>query len=179
MVVIFNKYFVALVLILGSSSLFCSEPDEMTEEKMISLALKEFLDKKEKAENIIKECEHEGRNIVLPPTLFEKINISSRELEIALYFLNREARNTCEGDYLARFYVAGSRYRTTAKHFKKEATEALPYTEDMLFGSSWRELRIKLDYKSINSESRRALEKISALKKPFNLHKTLEILDAP
>jgi len=146
------------------------------ENEIISFALKDFLDKKEKTENIIKVCREKEKNTVLTPSLFQKISISSRELEIALFFLSRKARDTCEGDHLARFFVAASRYRQTAKHFEKEAPEAQPYTGDMLFGSSWRDLGIKLDYESINIKSRQALEKIPAMNKPFDLHKTLEAL---
>ena len=174
---IFNKYIIGVFLVF-CSFIVIAEGDKIEfERKIMSIALKEFLDAKEAAEKIIESCEEKGKNIVIPRSSVMSIDVSSRDLEISLYYLNRKARDDCEGSYLAQFYVSASRYRATAKHYGREAKEALAYTEENLYGSSWREFRIKSDYYAIEASKRKALESIVELKKPFNLHKTLNELD--
>ncbi len=177
MAVVFNKYIIGVFLIFSSFAVIAEGTEIEFEKKMMSMALEEFLSAKEVAENIIDSCEKMEKNIVIPRSSVLSIDISSRDLEIALYYLNRKARDDCEGSYLAQFYVSASRYRATAKHYGREAEEALPYTEEKLYGSAWREFRIKLDYYGIEASKRKALENIAELKKPFNLHKTLVELD--
>jgi len=177
MAVGFNKYTIGFFLIFCSSIVIAGENKIELEKKIMSIALKEFLSAKKAAENIINHCEKIGENIVIPRSSVLSIGISLRDLEISLYYLNSKARDNCEGSYLAQFHVSASRYRATAKHYDREAKEALPYTEEKLHGSTWREFRIKLDYYGIEASKRKALENITEFKKPFNLHKTLDEFD--
>jgi len=158
MAVVFNKYIIGFFLIFSSFIVIAEGTEIEFEKKMMSMALKEFLNAKKAAENIIDSCEKMEENIVIPRSSVLSIDLSLRDLEISLYYLNRKARDDCG---------------TTAKHYDREAGEALPYTEEKLYGSAWREFRIKLDYYGIEASKRKALENIVELKKPFNLHKTL------
>ncbi len=177
MAVVSNKYIISVFLIFCSFIVSAGENEIEFENKMMAMAFKEFLNAKEAAERIIESCEKTGKNRVIPRSSVSSIGLSSRELEISLYYLNGKARDDCEGSYLAQFYVAASRYRATAKHYGRDAKEALPYTEENLYGSAWREFRIKLDYYDIEASKRKALEGVVELKKTFNLHKTLDALD--
>ena len=173
MAVVFNKYIIGFFLIFSSFIVIAEGTEIEFEKKMMSMALKEFLNAKKAAENIIDSCEKMEENIVIPRSSVLSIDLSLRDLEISLYYLNRKARDDCEGSYLAQFYVSASRYRTTAKHYDREAGEALPYTEEKLYGSAWREFRIKLDYYGIEASKRKALENIVELKNPSTYIKPL------
>lgn len=179
MVVVINKYAIGVFLLFVSSIVVAGSTETEFEKIIMSIALEEFLSAKKTAENIIDDCEKMGKNIVISRSSVLSIDIPLKDLEISLYYLNRKAADDCEGSHLAQFYVSASRYRATAEHFGRKAEEALPYTEENLYGNAWREFRIKVDYYGVEESKRKALESIAELKKPFNLHKTLAGLKIP
>jgi len=177
MVAKFNQFFI--IIFLCSPNLYATEIDLVTDDDVISLAQSKFMRAKERAEGAIDRCEALAKDNVLSPSLFNKISIEPRQLEIALHVLNLKARNTCDGDFMARFFVAASIYRATAEKFNRVAEETLPYTEYMLYGTSWMSLKTNVSYNSIEQQVRDSLESITELSKPFNLFKTLKLLKLP
>jgi len=165
----------ALLLLIISLPLMvqvgAAENSDLYAKRAFELSLQKFKIAKENLERKIEECEK--KKITVPPSAFKSLNINREELKTALFVLSNKAEDSCEKGLRGKFVIATSIYRTTAKHYKKPATSAFSYSEDLLFGHYWGKLEFEARYLEISDEQRKKLERIPELKKPFHLIKTL------
>lgn len=154
---------------------YATENINSFELKSFELSLKNFELAKTNLENKIEECEK--KKIIVPETIFRGLILTKEEWKIALYVLSSRAEDVCELGKRGDCVIAASIYRTTAKHYNRDAKSATPYSEDLLFGHYWKKLELEAQYLNIPNKKRKKLEKIPQFQKPFYLFETLSILN--
>lgn len=170
-----TKFIVIVFSLLIISQACAAEKSRLLEERTLELSLQKFELAKSNLERKVDECEK--KKITVPPSVFKSVNLTKMELKIALFVLHNRAEDACDEVLRGKFVIAASIYRTTATHYQKKATSALPYSEDMLFGHYWQRVESEAQYLVISNRQREILESIPQLQKPFHLFQTLSKLD--
>ncbi len=171
---------IIIILLLLSSNTYSQDEPEFYEKRALELAQHRFEIAKNSLNQKINECEK--IKTVVPSSLLIPINLTMKELKIALFVLNNRAEDLCEKDMRGNFVIATSIYRTTAEHYRQKGKEkeslTLPYSEDLLFGHYWGKLELEAQYLEIDTKKRIIMENISQLKKPFHLFETLSKMES-
>ncbi|MFV1985629.1 MAG: hypothetical protein ACC657_18930, partial [Thiohalomonadales bacterium] len=95
------------------------------------------------------------------------ITITKKQLDKAIYILNKRALNICERKEFGLFLIERGRYSEILKHYKISLNDVNYYDDDMLFVSPQDHLKIELDYLKIPKYQREKIENIKQLKRPF------------
>lgn len=135
------------------------------EDKILFLAGKEVqLAVAELAESINKCRSQKGH---LSVSLFENLEISLDDLATALVYLSMKAQRKCEQETRWKnFAFSLGKLRSIQRHYNRAAHEKFEY-EELIHGNAWRDTKLELQYKEIDSKYRAVLEKMPELSRPF------------
>ncbi len=98
--------------------------------------------------------------------IVNSISLTSKQLDKAIYILNKRALFLCEREQFGLFLIERGMYSETLKHYKVLVDDDY-YGDDMLFVTPQNHFKIELDYLKIPQKLREKLENIEQLKKPF------------
>ncbi len=173
-----KKGFVACLLWVIVSAVWAEEDptfiNKQQEDEIIDLAYTQMRASIEELERKIDECKALAKETTLDPALFQSLPLTKQEARTALGYFRSRAEEKCQGmDLWAKVAMEFAQFKHIEKFYKgKNIIKTENDFEDICCMSSGSRFETIWRYLKISPEVREKLERIPALKKPFNSIKT-------
>lgn len=123
-------------------------------------------------------CNQLEKNTLLDTSLFKDIKLSKKNLGRVLLFFSMKANQNCIKNEYNQFFLSYSELINFYKinNYNNQKIKKVKETMTQLFGFNSTMLKTEIFYNTITNEStKKYLESLDVLKKPFNVFKTLNL----
>lgn len=140
--------------------------------KIVEFAKTKYKKALDEFEKQTKYCWAKESKNTLKRSIFKNINLTERQLEIAIYSYYKKAFGKCENDRFGLYLIQRGMYSELLKHYKMEMDDENPkyYDDFFIFGTQYTSLELELKFLNLPKKERDKLDKIPELKALFRLH---------
>ncbi|MFV2058169.1 MAG: hypothetical protein ACC707_17010 [Thiohalomonadales bacterium] len=128
----------------------------------------------------IELCQNRSYQNVLSPTFFNSVKMSLDEWKILLLHSSSTALHLCEGDkFWGNAIISLKRFLLAEKKYVGKNTIVTRYKQNELCCLVWeREFSLELKYMAIAAETRKKVESLPELRRPFDFMKAINDLES-
>ena len=167
-----GKFILMVFFLIAPLSNFARDDLPDISESAFNISLQKFKLAEKQLESAIANCTKNSKPV--PVSLITPLGMNIDAIKIALFVLNDRAEATCEAGAREKFFFAAAIHREVARHYQKNAGDAVEYTEDLMLSHYWKKLEFEAKYLDIDEDIRTQLEAIEELKVPFLIFATLD-----
>jgi hypothetical protein len=103
------------------------------------------------------------------PAVFQGMQLSARQVEVAAYVLSERAAAACEEPAKGALLIAIGNYREVARHYGQPVDDKLDAYERRVFEQQWQVIEKEAaEYLALPQAQRRRLEALPELQQPFD-----------